>query len=65
METGLLRYGCYIFVFEIELTNIDALSDTTHYSINNPNEFRISGMFNLVNRFGEYLIYGQLCYFTG
>ena len=64
METGLLRYGCYIFVFEIELTNIDALSDTTHYSINNPNEFRISGMFNLVNRSGEKPIYGQLCYFT-
>ena len=63
-ETGLLRNGCHIFVFEIELTNVDAQSDTRDSGINSINEFRISGMFNLVNRSGQKPNYADLCYFA-
>ena len=63
-ETGLLRNGCHIFVFEIELTNVDARSDTRDSGINSLNEFRISGMFNLVNRSGQKPNYADLCYFA-
>ena len=63
-ETGLLRNGCHIFVFEIELTNVDARSDTSDSGINSINEFRISGMFNLVNRSGQKPNYGKPCYFA-
>ena len=63
-ETGLLRNGCHIFVFEIELTNVDAQSDTRDSGINSINEFRVSGMFNLVNRSGQKPNYADLCYFA-
>ena len=41
-ETGLFRFDCHIFVFEIELINVNAKSDTTDANIKNSNEFRIS-----------------------
>ena len=63
-ETGLFRFDCHIFVFEIELINVNAKSDTTDANIKNSNEFRISAMFNLVNRSGEKPYYGEPCYFA-
>ena len=64
ITTGILKNNCHIFVFEIELTNIDARSDVDNYYIKSYNEFRISGMFYLLNRSGETPYYGKLCYFA-
>ena len=64
LETGKLRNDCHIFVFEIELINIDAKSNADKYLIKSPNEFSISGMLNLVNRSGEKPYYGGICYFA-
>ena len=62
-ETGLLKNHCHIFVFEIELINIDAKSDVDNFTIKSSNEFNISGILNLVNRSGEKPYYGKPCYF--
>ena len=63
IETGLLKNHCHIFVFEIELINIDAKSDVDNFTIKSSNEFNISGILNLVNRSGEKPYYGKPCYF--
>ena len=62
-ETGLLKNHCHIFVFEIELMNIDAKGDVDNFTIKSSNEFNISGILNLVNRSGEKPYYGKPCYF--
>ena len=63
IETGLLKNHCHIFVFEIELMNIDAKGDVDNFTIKSSNEFNISGILNLVNRSGEKPYYGKPCYF--
>ena len=64
LETGKLRNDCHIFVFEIELINVNALSNTTDTDINTSNEFRIMDLLKLVNRSGEKPYYGEICYFA-
>ena len=64
LETGKLRNDCHIFVFEIELINVNALSNTTDTDINTSNEFRIMDLLKLVNRSGEKPYYGDICYFA-
>lgn len=59
-DTGKMLYDFYMFVFEIEITNINAKS--TRYN-NKPYLFNLSGLFGLVNRSGETPYYGELSYF--
>lgn len=58
-DTGKLMDGYYIFVFEIDVTNVDATS--TLYD--NPYLFNFSGLFRLVNRSGEKPVYARGAYF--
>lgn len=59
IDTGKLMDGYYIFVFEIDVTNIDA----TSVLYDNPYLFNLSGLFRVVNRSGKKAVYATGAYF--
>ena len=49
-ETGKLKFDTHIFVFEVDITNIDAVADITELGVENVNQFNFASSFYFYNR---------------
>ena len=49
-ETGQLKFDTHIFVFEVDITNIDAVADITELGVENVNQFNFASSFYFYNR---------------